>query len=111
MIYDMRIYTATPGQETALKERFVRVVMPIFERTGIEVVSVFETQEEAPRLIYTTRFENEEERERAWAAFKIDPEWIEAKALSEKNGPLLQKQDVFPLRAVPVENINTSENS
>jgi len=98
MIYDMRIYTAHSGKERAMIDRFVNVVVPIFSRLGIDVVNIYETQEDAPRLVYVTRFECEEDRATAWNAFKMDAEWGDAKAASEWNGPLLKHQEISVLK-------------
>ncbi len=96
MIYDMRIYTAHPGKERAMIDRFTIVVVPIFTRLGIEVITVYETQEDAPKLIYITRFAGESERSSAWNAFKTDPGWLDAKASSEtEGGPLLKQQETL----------------
>ncbi|MFD1198059.1 NIPSNAP family protein [Brucella gallinifaecis] len=100
MIYDMRVYTAHPGKEQALSKRFVQHVLPIFERLGIAVVSIFETRVPAPKLIYITRFTDEATREKAWNAFKTDADWLAVKAASEMDGPLLAQQEIHAMNAV-----------
>lgn len=102
MIYDMRIYTAHPGKERAMIDRFTNVVIPIFARIGIEVVTVYETEDDAPKLIYVTRFADEATRAKAWDAFKADGEWVDAKAASETGGPLLKQQDVFLMKELAI---------
>lgn len=101
MIYDMRIYTANAGKERAMIDRFTGIVMPIFARLGIEVVTVYETREDAPRLAYITRFNDAGHRDAAWDAFKGDQEWAAAKAASETDGPLLMKQDILVMDQLP----------
>lgn len=98
MIYDMRIYTGHPGKERAMIDRFTNVVVPIFGRLGIEVVTFYETLDAAPKLIYVTRFKDEAERASAWDAFKTDADWADAKAASETGGPLLKQQDISVMR-------------
>lgn len=100
MIYDMRVYIAHPGREQAVRERFVQSVLPVFKRLGIEVVSIFETREPAPKLIYTTRFADDATRENAWNAFKTDAAWLAAKAASEIDGPLLAQQEVYAMNVI-----------
>ncbi len=101
MIYDMRIYTARPGKERAMIDRFTNVVIPIFTRIGIDVVAVYETKGEAPKLIYVTRFDDEAAWTKAWDAFKLDAQWASAKAASETDGPLLKQQDISVMRDIP----------
>ena len=41
MIHEFKQYTSAPGKADALRARFLATTMPIFERLGIRVVSVF----------------------------------------------------------------------
>lgn len=105
MIYDMRIYTAHPGKERAMIDRFCNVVVPIFRRLGVELVSVYETQDDAPKLVYVTRFKDSATRAAAWDAFKLDAEWADAKAASEHNGPLLKHQEISVMNHIEIAGI------
>ena len=40
-------------------------------------------------LTYLLAWESLAERERKWAAFLADPDWVAARAESEKDGPIL----------------------
>ena len=40
-------------------------------------------------LTYLLAWESLAERERKWASFTSDPEWIEARKESEKDGPIV----------------------
>jgi hypothetical protein len=47
-------------------------------------------------LIYILSHESREAATKSWAAFRADPEWVKAKADSEKDGPLTTKvESVF----------------
>ncbi|WP_342726310.1 NIPSNAP family protein [Bradyrhizobium sp. B097] len=97
MIYEIRVYEAVEGKAPAMRARFKEHVAPRLPRFGIELLGVFEGPVEDGRLTYLTRFNSEDDRTRAWAAFGADPEWREIKTASEKNGPLLNRQTVSVL--------------
>ena len=44
---------------------------------------------ESNELVYLCAFDDLAHRERAWAAFMADPEWINARAESEKDGLII----------------------
>ncbi len=46
---------------------------------------------ESGDLVYIMRFEDEEAKKAAWAAFQNDPDWIAGKAASEVDGSLVEK--------------------
>jgi heme-degrading monooxygenase HmoA len=97
VIYEIRIYEAADGKADAMKARFKNEVVKRFPAHGIELLGVFETPTEPTRLTYLTRFNSEDDRSKAWAAFGADPEWRAVKAASEVNGPLLKNQTVSVL--------------
>ena len=97
MIYEIRIYEAADGKADAMKARFKNEVVKRFPNHGIELLGVFESPSDSSRLTYLTRFQSDEERAKAWAAFGADPEWRAVKAASETDGPLLKNQTVSVL--------------
>ena len=97
MIYEIRNYEAADGKADAMKARFKNEVVKRFPSHGIELLGVFESQNDTSRLTYLTRFKSEEDRSKAWAAFGADPEWLVVKAATEVNGPLLKSQTVSVL--------------
>jgi heme-degrading monooxygenase HmoA len=99
MIYEFKTYRATPGSAEALKKRFQEKTMPIFARLGIEVVNCWTSAEEPDAFFYMVRFESEDAKKAAWAAFAADAEWKAAKAASETNGPLLASQSTVLLKS------------
>lgn len=94
LIYEIRLYEAADGQADAMRKRFVNEVVPRLPNHGIELLGVFEDLENDSRLIYMTRFESEENRVNAWAAFGADPGWRAVKTATERDGPLLKSQTV-----------------
>ena len=102
MLYELRIYEATPGKMKPLVDRFVNVTMGMFNKHGIKTVLFLETViGTSNQLIYLVEWENMAERETRWDAFQSDPEWIAARAETEKDGPLTQRVHNSFLRAIP----------
>jgi hypothetical protein len=97
VIYEIRVYEAFDGKADAMKARFKTEVVKRFPNHGIELLGVFESESDASRLTYLTRFKSEQDRSSAWAAFTADPEWRAVKAATEIDGPLLKAQTVSVL--------------
>jgi hypothetical protein len=100
MIYEMRIYDAIPGKLPALNDRFARTAVPLFAKHGIKAVGFWTTYigPSANTLTYILAWENLGERQRCWDAFQADPEWLAAKAESEKDGPLIERAQSLILK-------------
>lgn len=96
MIYEMRVYEHAEGKADAVRDRFVKEVAPRLPRHNIDLVGVF-VDAETQRLTYLTRFPDEETRKKAWASFKDDPDWLAVKAESEKDGPMVLRQEATVL--------------
>jgi hypothetical protein len=84
-VYEYRIYHApTWRHSAALHERFAGPEIPIFHRCGIHPVlytaGLF--GEWMPSLVYFTPFDSLDAREKAWAAFNADEEWIRVRTES-----------------------------
>lgn len=91
MIYELRTYHCLPGRLPALLKRFESTTLRLFEKHGIRqlgfwTVAIGESNQD---LIYILKWDSLAERERCFAAFQQDPEWIEARRLSEADGPLV----------------------
>lgn len=91
MIYELRTYEAMPGKMKALLERFERHSVRLFRKHGMTPVGFWtpEIGDWTNQLVYLLAHQDLAARERSWAAFRTDPEWISARDESEKNGPLL----------------------
>ena len=91
MIYEQRIYRAMPGKLPALLRRFQDHTLALWERHRIRQAGFWTTLvgESNLDLTYMLAWESLEERERKWGAFTGDPDWIEARTESEKDGPIL----------------------
>ena len=90
-VQELRIYNAMPGKLPALHDRFSNHTMRLFERHGIENIAYWtELVGTSNRLVYMLGYPSLGDREKSRAAFQADPEWEEARAESEKDGPLVR---------------------
>ena len=90
MLYELRIYHAAPGKLQAQIKRFENITLKLWEKHGIRQVGFWTSMISASNndIYYILEWENLAEREQRWTAFMEDPEWILAKAETEKDGPL-----------------------
>lgn len=91
MLYELRIYDCCPGRLPALLDRFNTITLKIWERHGIEQAGFWTTQigESNQQLIYMLKWASLAERETKWGAFQSDPEWIEKRAQTEAEKPIV----------------------
>ena len=89
-IQEMRVYTAMPGKLSALHDRFANHTMSLFEKHGMDNVAYWtEVVGTSNRLVYMLGHESLAAREKSFDAFGADPQWQQARAESEKDGPLV----------------------
>ncbi len=91
MLHELRIYRCVPGRLPALNARFQNITLKLWEKHGIRPVGFWtvligETNQD---LYYLLEWESLAERERKWNAFAADPEWLEKRAETEKDGPIV----------------------
>jgi len=89
-IFELRTYhSPTWRQLRALHERFAGPEIRIFDRCGVHPI-LYTTMifgQNLPNLTYLIPFESLAAREKAWAAFGADPEWIKVrKESTDKHG-------------------------
>ncbi|MBR0953238.1 NIPSNAP family protein [Bradyrhizobium canariense] len=91
MIYEMRIYRCVPGRLPALLKRFETVTLKVWEKHGIKQAGFFTTLigESNQELTYFLAWESLAEREKKWAAFMTDPDWMKGRAESEADGQIV----------------------
>ena len=92
MIHELRIYEAVAGKLPELNKRFETITLGLWEKHGIRQAG-FWTAEigTSNELIYLLEWNDLVEREQKWGAFMADPEWIEKRAQTEANGPLVAR--------------------
>ena len=91
MIHELRIYRCVPGRLPALLNRFETITLKIWARHGIRQAGFWTTVigESNLDLHYLLEWESLAERETKWGAFQADPEWLEKRAQTEADGPIV----------------------
>jgi len=91
VIHELRIYTCLPGRLPALQQRFETATLAIWERLGIRSLGFWTTMIGPSNndLTYLIEWRSLSEREQKWTAFMSDPEWLQAKETSERDGPIV----------------------
>jgi hypothetical protein len=101
--FEIRTYIAAPGKLEELHARFRNHTMKLFKKHGMEVVGFWGPSDKEKgsenTLVYVMAFPSREARDKAWQAFRADPEWQKARDESEKNGRLTEKVDSVILMA------------
>ena len=91
MIHELRIYHCVSGQIPVLLKRFEEITLPLWEKHGIRQAG-FWTVEVGPSnhdLYYMLEWESMGERDLRWTNFTTDPEWLQKKAETEKDGAIV----------------------
>ena len=93
MIHELRIYHAVPGRLPDLNNRFSNITLKLWEKFGIRQAGFWTTLigPNNHALYYLLEWESLAEREQKWNAFASNPEWLAARAETEKNGPLVER--------------------
>ncbi len=91
VIHELRIYRCMPGRLPDLNRRFESVTLKLWEKHGFRPVGFWTTVigESNQDLTYLLEWKDLAERERVWAGFMSDADWLKARAESEKNGPIV----------------------
>jgi hypothetical protein len=102
-VFELRVYhSPTWRQLAALHERFAGPEIKIFHRVGVHPILYSSTLfgQNVPNLTYLIPFDNLAAREKAWAAFGADPEWIKVRKESiERSGQISSVMQMALYRA------------
>lgn len=108
-LFELRTYTATPGNRERLVDRFRRATFDLFRKHGIEngVYGIPQADQPgaADKLIYFVMHKDAESRSKSFAAFGADPAWKVAREASEAaaGGSLTIPGGVESLLLVPTD--------
>lgn len=93
MIHELRVYYCIPGRLPNLLKRFDTITLKIWEKHGIKQAGFWTVLvgESSQALYYLIEWESMADREKKWNAFQADPNWISARAETEKDGPIVAK--------------------
>jgi hypothetical protein len=91
MIYELRVYHCVPGRLPDILKRFDTITLKLWQKHGIEqagfwTVAIGSSNQD---LYYMLKWNSLEERQRKFAAFLADADWISARAETERNGPIV----------------------
>ena len=80
MIHELRVYRCVPGRLPDLNKRFESVTLKLWEKHGFRPVGFWTTVlgESNQDLTYLLEWKDLAERERVWAGFMSDQEWLKA---------------------------------
>jgi hypothetical protein len=102
-LFEWRVYhSPSYWQLKALHERFANSEIGIFHRVGVHPILYTSTVigPAMPNLTYLIPFESLADREKAWAAFGADPEWVKVRKESvAKYGQVSQISNISLYRA------------
>jgi hypothetical protein len=88
-LYELRIYESpTHRQLGYLHDRFAGGEIEIFHKSGIFPVLYADTiiGPNRPNMAYLIPFESESHREKCWAAFRSNPDWVKIRDASVQHG-------------------------
>ena len=91
-VFELRTYTATPGNLDNLHARFRDHTTRIFRKHGMEVVGYWSPTSEEERedtLVYLLAHDNQDAATASWQAFIADSEWATVAEESNRNGQIL----------------------
>src|ERR1700755_3467312 len=91
MILEMRVYRCLPGRLPALLKRFDTMTLKLWQKHGIKQAGFFTTLigESNQELTYFLAWDSLADREKKWAGFMADPDWMSARAKSEEDGQIV----------------------
>jgi hypothetical protein len=106
-VFELRTYVANEGKLDALNARFRDHTNALFKKHGITMIGYWVPQDEKDghknTLVYLLAFPSREAARKSWAAFGADPEWMRAKAESEKDGVLVNRENVHSVFLDPTD--------
>ena len=90
MLYELRVYEIVPLRMKDINDRFANHTTKIWKRLGIRPVAFWENVIGPSNVLtYILAWESLAEREKKWAAFVSDPEWIKVTEETHRNGPIV----------------------
>jgi len=106
-VFELRTYTTPPGLLPNLDARFREHTIALFKKHGAKNWIYFHKTSDQPAadttLIYFLAHKSRDAAKASFDGFRQDPDWIAAKAESEKNGSLTIKDGVKSVFLVPTD--------
>ncbi len=92
-VFELRTYTTPEGKLSALHDRFRNHTMALFSKHGMTHIGYWTPTDEGNKLIYILAHASKEAGLKSFTDFRADPDWVKAKAESEKDGSLTVQPD------------------
>ena len=92
--FEMRTYTALPDKLPNLLARFRNHTLKLFKKHGMENIAYFTTLPKdgsTSKLLYFLAHKSEAAGKTSFDAFRLDPNWIQVRDASEKEGKIVEK--------------------
>jgi hypothetical protein len=91
MLYELRTYHCMPGKLPAVVARFENATDKLFKKHGIQPVGYWTVVigESNADFYYILKWDSLDERQKKFAAFQADPDWIAVRNKSEEGGPII----------------------
>ncbi len=106
-VFELRTYHAAPGKLDNLLARFRDHTTKLFAKHGMEQCGYWVPSEKkdgaGETLVYLLVHKTREAGEASFKAFRADPQWVQVKAESERNGSLTVKDGVQSLLMAPTD--------
>lgn len=87
-VFEMRTYTASPGNLAALESRFRDHTVKLFEKHGMTNVAYWTLMSDQPdadkMLVYILAHKSQDAAKASFGAFGKDPDWMAARKASEE---------------------------
>ena len=75
--------------------------LDIFKKHDLRTVDFWEDADGKNIIYYILEHDDMDARNRNFEAFRNDPDWIEAKESSERDGPIVERAENFFMKRVP----------
>jgi hypothetical protein len=108
-LFELRTYTASPGNLAALNSRFRDHTLKLFEKHGMTNLwywnAVPGKKGSDDTLVYMLAHKSNEARNKSFEAFRMDPEWTNVRTASERKagGSLTVKDGVKSVLLKPTD--------
>ena len=94
-VFELRTYTATPGNHDKVLARFRDHTLALFEKHGIRnlgyAVPMDAKDGAGEKLVYLIAHKSRDAAKESWKNFSADPEWKDVSAKSQVNGKIVAK--------------------
>lgn len=113
MIYELRLYSVTPGRMADVHSRFQHYLPKLFARHGVDCVGKWSATSgpRAPAFVYIMRYRDYAERESCWASFYADPEWWSVRAETNAGEEMVESFDLMFMKPSPAWEVGASPSS